>query len=156
MDLEFVGKLDLDALFACVVLKSALVPLQIAGMDPVLVLEDSALPDGSGHLVLRDTHFSTPEVFGFVDARIRVDENERVSEKPRREHGNRDVLRIPAVERDHVRGHRHLGDLEVSVPELPPERLFRFHTDEVQIDSIRLNVSVVQGDRSVADVATYR
>ena len=116
-------------------------PPHVGGRHAVVVLQEGALPDGHRHVVLGAPDAPALEVFGALDAVRRVDVDRRVAERARRVDGDGDEAPVAAREHRQVVGAGHLGDVELVVLELTPERLRRNDGHVVQVDAFRPDLS---------------
>ena len=115
-------------------------PPHVGGRHAVVVLQEGALPDGHRHVVLGAPDAPALEVFA-LDAVRRVDVDRRVAERARRVDGDGDEAPVAAREHRQVVGAGHLGDVELVVLELTPERLRRNDGHVVQVDAFRPDLS---------------
>ena len=103
-ELELGRQLQLELLVAAGLLLAASEIFDASRIDAVLVLQDAADPYRCGHLIFRSADAFSNQVPGFADAALGRNENARLAEKSRWEHGNRDERRLVARDRHGVGG----------------------------------------------------
>ena len=99
-------------------------------------------PQRRGLLILRHADTLALEVGRLVDLGILPHQDARVKEHPRGEHRNADEAVVALRFRHHQRRHRHLGDVELGKPQLPPEQLGRMQHRRREIDALDLHRAV--------------
>ena len=111
---------------------------------PIVIGEDPANPHRCGHLVLGRAYALADQVLRLANPGIDVDVDGRVPEEPRRKDRDRHEGARLAEHRHRVRRQRHLGDVELPVPQHPEERLLDRQVQKGEIDAVRLHGAVHQ------------
>jgi hypothetical protein len=150
LDADRVRKLELDLLDPPRVLEAAGDIRGVSDRQTVMLGEDAANPNVGGQLVLGDADAPAAELFGALDAAVTPHVDAGVAECPRREDRHGDERGFGASTRDHIRGQRELGDVELAEARHAEEDLLRLQGDVVDAEAFRPDAS--RGDRASAVV----
>ena len=128
----------------------------VIDLHAVLVRQDAADPDRSGHLILGAADPLALEVGGLADAGRRVHIDRRMAEEARWEHRNGDEGARLLEAGDDVRRQRHLGDIELAMPQHAEEGLFDRHVEIDEVDAVRHHALVHQRAGAIVVPAAER
>jgi hypothetical protein len=117
--------------------------------DAVALGQDPADPDVCGELILGDADDLAGQILRALDAAAGVHEDAGVTERARREDGDRDEPRLVRQQRDRVRRERHLRHVELAVAQHPVEGLLDRERQVDELDALGHDAAVAQRARSV-------
>ena len=107
--------------------------------NAVMLGQDSANPHRRRHLVLGRSDPLADQVLRLADAGARVDVDARMAKEARRKDRDRDERARLAEHRDRVRRQRHLGDVELAMPQHPEEGLLDGQIEIGEVDAVGLH-----------------
>src|SRR5262245_27192281 len=113
------------------------------------MLQDPPDSHGGSDLVLWHTDTSSDQILWRLNVRVRAHKDERVSKESRGKNRYRDQARITSVACHQIGTHGTLGSVELLVTKHAPKRLFDVERQISQLHAFDLNLSFLEGARTV-------
>jgi hypothetical protein len=132
---------------------AALHPFDVARLDPIFVLEESAHVERGGHGVFGHPAALALEVGRRLDPLLGIDKEVAVPEDARGKYRDGDERRVAGAHQRDVVRERHFRDFELVELQHAPENVGRLRGDVIELDAFGLHRAVAQRERAVVGAA---